>query len=103
MMSGCFSNRSGPGCRPWISRPPSSTAVEFEPGMPKLSVGTSAVQATVLLAASGAATASGEPLPNSSGCFDQRRSEEHTSELQSLMRNSYAVFCLQKKKNHTHI
>src|SRR3546814_8963503 len=26
------------------------------------------------------------------------RSEEHTSELQSLMRNSYAVFCLQKKK-----
>src|SRR3546814_5662129 len=26
------------------------------------------------------------------------RSEEHTSELQSLMRNSYAVFCLKKKK-----
>src|SRR3546814_8091147 len=30
-----------------------------------------------------------------------RRSEEHTSELQSLMRISYAVFCL-KKKNTTH-
>src|SRR3546814_10638065 len=32
--------------------------------------------------------------------FGQRmeRSEEHTSELQSLMRNSYAVFCLKKKK-----
>src|SRR3546814_7771456 len=29
----------------------------------------------------------------------QRRSEEHTSELQSLMRHSYAVFCLQKKKH----
>src|SRR3546814_1791579 len=29
------------------------------------------------------------------------RSEEHTSELQSLMRISYAVFCLKKKK-HTH-
>src|SRR3546814_3185998 len=29
----------------------------------------------------------------------QRRSEEHTSELQSLMRSSYAVFCLKKKKN----
>src|SRR3546814_18813601 len=30
------------------------------------------------------------------------RSEEHTSELQSLMRNSYAVFCLKKKtKTHT--
>src|SRR3546814_7091709 len=29
----------------------------------------------------------------------QPRSEEHTSELQSLMRNSYAVFCLKKKNN----
>src|SRR3546814_4164509 len=28
-----------------------------------------------------------------------KRSEEHTSELQSLMRNSYAVFCLKKKTN----
>src|SRR3546814_8923071 len=32
-----------------------------------------------------------------------RRSEEHTSELQSLMRISYAVFCLKKKKNTTAI
>src|SRR3546814_10769256 len=32
-------------------------------------------------------------------CRRSRRSEEHTSELQSLMRISYAVFCL-KKKNH---
>src|SRR3546814_6594614 len=31
------------------------------------------------------------------------RSEEHTSELQSLMRNSYAVFCLNKKKQPTHL
>src|SRR3546814_3110083 len=30
------------------------------------------------------------------------RSEEHTSELQSLMRISYAVFCLKKKKTNTH-
>src|SRR3546814_3559143 len=30
------------------------------------------------------------------------RSEEHTSELQSLMRISYAVFCLKKKKNKNH-
>src|SRR3546814_3893992 len=30
----------------------------------------------------------------------KRRSEEHTSELQSLMRISYAVFCLTKKKTH---
>src|SRR3546814_4178285 len=35
-------------------------------------------------------------------CADdiQRRSEEHTSELQSLMRISYAVFCLKKKKTN---
>src|SRR3546814_9419205 len=32
------------------------------------------------------------------GCGDAGRSEEHTSELQSLMRISYAVFCLKKKK-----
>src|SRR3546814_3596248 len=33
------------------------------------------------------------------GVAGQTRSEEHTSELQSLMRISYAVFCLKKKKN----
>src|SRR3546814_5218191 len=32
--------------------------------------------------------------------LDAARSEEHTSELQSLMRISYAVFCLKKKKKH---
>src|SRR3546814_16134516 len=32
------------------------------------------------------------------GRQSERRSEEHTSELQSLMRISYAVFCLKKKK-----
>src|SRR3546814_3181067 len=39
-----------------------------------------------------------------SGWSSWRRSEEHTSELQSLMRISYAVFCLKKKKtkNITH-
>src|SRR3546814_3361576 len=37
------------------------------------------------------------PLPSTT----MHRSEEHTSELQSLMRISYAVFCLKKKK-HTH-
>src|SRR3546814_7861620 len=36
-----------------------------------------------------------EPIPSST------RSEEHTSELQSLMRISYAVFCLKKKKKIT--
>src|SRR3546814_8128743 len=33
---------------------------------------------------------------------DGGRSEEHTSELQSLMRISYAVFCLKKKKHNRH-
>src|SRR3546814_10751643 len=33
---------------------------------------------------------------------DFHRSEEHTSELQSLMRISYAVFCLKKKKHRQH-
>src|SRR3546814_10377638 len=35
------------------------------------------------------------------GGASDRRSEEHTSELQSLMRISYAVFCLKKKKQNT--
>src|SRR3546814_9832346 len=41
-------------------------------------------------------------LPSSSCALASKsRSEEHTSELQSLMRISYAVFCL-KNKNYTH-
>src|SRR3546814_6557916 len=35
-------------------------------------------------------------------CSPRCRSEEHTSELQSLMRISYAVFCLKKKKKTQH-
>src|SRR3546814_4353814 len=38
----------------------------------------------------------GKPI----GIFGSVRSEEHTSELQSLMRISHAVFCLKKKINH---
>src|SRR3546814_9695637 len=38
---------------------------------------------------------------HSGGTCAKRRSEEHTSELQSLMRISYAVFCLKKKKKKT--
>src|SRR3546814_4773119 len=51
----------------------------------------SVCQPTVpVLAAVSLMAARGEAIP--------RRSEEHTSELQSLMRISYAVFCLKKKK-----
>src|SRR3546814_4224065 len=58
------------------------------------------------------AQAGGGPIPQGGGakplchspvilgvCCRRNRSEEHTSELQSLMRISYAVFCLKKKKN----
>src|SRR3546814_6456402 len=42
-------------------------------------------------------------LQRAAGVVVEFRSEEHTSELQSLMRISYAVFCLKKKKHrHTH-
>src|SRR3546814_7887193 len=40
---------------------------------------------------------------STSGDTPLARSEEHTSELQSLMRISYAVFCLKKKKQYTHL
>src|SRR3546814_4831779 len=49
----------------------------------------------------GAKIASTQSSVTASGVTDDWRSEEHTSELQSLMRNSYAVFCLKKKKNKT--
>src|SRR3546814_3986645 len=41
-------------------------------------------------------------LADAYGWTGMRRSEEHTSELQSLMRISYAVFCLKKKKDNVH-
>src|SRR3546814_6060182 len=48
----------------------------------------------------------GKPVTTPGPRAGNRRSEEHTSELQSLMRISYAVFCLNKKtqnnKLHTH-
>src|SRR3546814_3184037 len=45
---------------------------------------------------------SGRHRPCRAGCrVDAWRSEEHTSELQSLMRISYAVLCLKKKNNKT--
>src|SRR3546814_10584336 len=39
-------------------------------------------------------------LGNVARWLGEQRSEEHTSELQSLMRISYAVFCLKKKNKH---
>src|SRR3546814_7634058 len=45
----------------------------------------------------------GPDARGSLGGVRANRSEEHTSELQSLMRISYAVFCLKKKNNTKHI
>src|SRR3546814_1244622 len=42
-----------------------------------------------------------EPRLRGAALAGHERSEEHTSELQSLMRISYAVFCLKKKKKNT--
>src|SRR3546814_6359878 len=43
----------------------------------------------------------GREIAEQETALAERRSEEHTSELQSLMRISYAVFCLKKKKQET--
>src|SRR3546814_8406738 len=53
-------------------------------------------QAGIQIVASGVAT----PGHTTDAVQGSMRSEEHTSELQSLMRISYAVFCLKKKKQH---
>src|SRR3546814_8046776 len=61
----------------------------------------SAFSATRHSASSGGTAASGSASTTVSDFLPSffMRSEEHTSELQSLMRISYAVFCLKKKKN----
>src|SRR3546814_3578960 len=48
-------------------------------------------------------SAASDHRPRLEAASGQPRSEEHTSELQSLMRISYAVFCLTKKKQTMHI
>src|SRR3546814_8968641 len=50
----------------------------------------------------GTSSGSGSAIAAYSARRGSWRSEEHTSELQSLMRISYAVFCLKKKKHPTH-
>src|SRR3546814_5819142 len=56
--------------------------------------------------AAGVVTSVSATLPLASAVdsagLEKKRSEEHTSELQSLMRISYAVFCLKTKKKHDH-
>src|SRR3546814_10071998 len=51
------------------------------------------------LATASAARSAARTRIRCAASWTSRRSEEHTSELQSLMRISYAVFCLNKKQN----
>src|SRR3546814_7388182 len=51
----------------------------------------------------GAARVEAPTRPKSISASGETRSEEHTSELQSLMRISYAVFCLKKKNTREQI
>src|SRR3546814_1960943 len=65
--------------------------------------GGSGLRATMGIAESGLKTACiTKVFPTRSHTVAAQRSEEHTSELQSLMRISYAVFCLKQKKVKAH-
>ena len=69
-MSGFCVISRGPGCRPWMMKAPSSSAITTLGGMPSVSSGMNAPPAAALLAASGPATPSIAPLPNVSGVFE---------------------------------
>src|SRR3546814_1344915 len=73
---------------------------------PKLLVVACALSCAVALSACGDRAATGAQQPGTQAQDEalpkpDQRSEEHTSELQSLKRISYAVFCLKKKNNHS--
>src|SRR3546814_2013424 len=79
-----------------IRRPPRSTRTDT------LFPYTTLVRSTMIVDRQSSirpASASGENPANTTEWIAPMRSEEHTSELQSLMRSSYPVFCLQKKKH----
>src|SRR3546814_9949082 len=76
--------------------PPCAHAVEPDEMLDFASTTTFSLGARVSAAVSPAAP---EPMMMTSASTSAIRSEEHTSELQSLMRISYAVFCLKKKNN----
>src|SRR3546814_1616141 len=76
-LGSAYAARVGCSCRYVQGRTLESCQSDFEPGMEMVSISQDPETKTI-------------------------RSEEHTSELQSLMRISYAVFCLKKKKKRTH-
>src|SRR3546814_1178955 len=89
--------RSHPAVRPRLAPQPGTSAmtksyevIEHTYDVVVVGAGGAGLRATLGLAEAGLKTA----------CITKVfRSEEHTSELQSLMRITYAVFCLKKKKN----
>src|SRR3546814_5782232 len=84
-----------------IRRPPRSTRTDTL--FPYTTLFRSPAEETKKAAATatpGASAAVGATASEQADGVDVRRSEEHTSELQSLMRISYAVFCLKKKKKN---
>src|SRR3546814_5015825 len=86
-----------------IRRPPRSTRTDtlFPYTTLFRSVGPPGAAETVLGVEDGEAHVRAVALQVPGGA--DPRSEEHTSELQSLMRISYAVFCLKKKKTHNNV
>src|SRR3546814_7014844 len=80
-----------------IGEPLVRKAHRFQPPQP-FGIARQAVAAHFLFGRDDLGDAFEEPHVVTRNAVD--RSEEHTSELQSLMRNSYAVFCLNKKKNY---
>src|SRR3546814_7752735 len=87
-----------------IRRPPRSTRTDtlfpYTTLFRSVRVSTRAPLITVLVTA-GVLLVMALPALGMRLTLPDARSEEHTSELQSLMRISYAVFCLKKKKKHT--
>src|SRR3546814_3708318 len=79
-----------------------SAPVSASQAAPSVSVPASAASAPKTFSAPEVAAAMGVPAKNFRAWL-RKRSEEHTSELQSLMRISYAVFCLKKKTHTTNI
>src|SRR3546814_5797403 len=76
-----------------IRRPPRSTRTDT------LFPYTTLFRSIVLPPGEAQRSSTARPSPAPSRRAGSERSEEHTSELQSLMRISYAVFCLKKKKH----
>src|SRR3546814_3561170 len=80
---------------PIIGAIPMASALLFDIGVFAVVVGTTAL---ILVALAHQSIRSPRAAKPSQDVGEGARSEEHTSELQSLMRISYAVFCLNKKK-----